>query len=179
MKILSNCKLVLIAVLSFGAVFLNSSQVYATGTDQPPVFQARDVNELSLIESAMWAAQWYFIPEALANRLPLYGYDFVTICANVGQVNEGDFGPVAIVGSWADLSSDPQPDGIASADIGAVFFDDVSAAVEQFASRFNTACESQPQSRNEGAFVATTIPLRQVDPARRFLVTTNPPDLGR
>ena len=171
MKVLNSPARIIIAVVFLVTAVVLSNDICAQTDELTPVYQVRDVEELGLIGSTLWVAQWYFVPKALANMVPLYGYNLQTACDNIDQENRENFGQAAIVGSWNTLNSNRGQNVATSAGLGVLFYEDVSMAIEQLRNHFDVTCDFQPTNSDQGPFVATTLPIPQVDPARRFLVT--------
>ena len=172
MNVLSNPARILITFVFLVTAVVLSNDIYAQPVEESPVYQVRDVRELGLVGSVLWTTQWYFVPSALTGVVPLYAYDFPTACSNVRQENQNIFGQAAIVGSWDALNANGHQNvAPSSAGLGVLFYEDVSMALARFSERFGVNCNSNSPNSDQDVFVATTFPIPQVDPARRFLVT--------
>ena len=172
----------IIVMFTFDGVY---AQGEPTHTDVAPmsVYQVRDTSELDWFTTTRWALQWYFVPEALWNVVPLYAYKFQTVCS---KSERGYLGQAAIVGDLNDLikiwEDDPTkshvtvagagvaPSGSKKDQLGALMYTDVNIAIDRFQSYHNVKCQDdEPLESAKDWFVATTYPFPQTPPSRQFV----------
>lgn len=145
--------------------------------DAPKIHMVRDVDDISLLESIMFALGWHIAPRAVTNVELLHAYDFYTACETASESfdNPARFGPVAVIAPLGDLNgsngASPQ-ETYDSVQLGAQYFNDLRSAIVAFTEQTGITCDSQsilPSTTSDGWLIATDQPIPGVQPAQRLV----------
>ena len=145
--------------------------------DTPKIHIVRDVDDISLLESVMFALGWHLAPMAVANVELLHAYDFYTACETASESFDtpARFGPVAVIAPLDDLNGlygANYRETSDSVELGAQYFSDLRSAIVAFTEQTGITCDSQsilPSTTSDGWLIATDQPIPSVQPTQRLV----------
>ena len=145
--------------------------------DGPTVREVRDVDDIGLLESIMFALGWHIAPRTVANVKLLHAYDFSTACkvAREFPANPARFGHVAVIGPVGDLNGSygaSPGESFGKVGLGARYFNDLRSAIAEFTEQTGITCDSQSALSlpvPDGWFIATDQPIPDVQPTQRLV----------
>jgi len=124
------------------------------GPDEVPV---QLVEEIDLFTRVMWTLQLLFVPSSIEHVNPLYAYDVEAVEGQ--EVRLERVGPVAMVGQCSVSSSRAET-------WCAQYFSEIAAAYR--------AAYAAADAADRDYYFATTYPLPNIRPARRFVSRQSP-----
>ena len=142
-----------------------------------------NVREPGFVGSVLSTVKWYLLWNPSVGMMPLYVYDFSTVCLN----HEDITGPVAIIGDMEILrtilpSTHPNLqvalDPETGTPLGATLYKDALTALGASQEHLGASCEqpstdssadSQARPHQEEWFIASTQPFPEAIPRRRFV----------